>query len=99
MRGDKKRKNLPGFPLRGNMVRHSGDDHMFETEGECHAKIRHGQVVEIGKPRIKGCPLAKRFEIASAFACWGCHGRLPGPLPGPLERVLLWTRMQGSVGR
>jgi hypothetical protein len=77
------------------MLRHSGSDHLFETVGECSAKIRHGQVVEIGEPRIKGCPLAKRFEIAPPFACWGCQGRLPGPF----ERVLDWTRMQGSVGR
>ena len=77
------------------MLKHSGKDHMFETVGECLAKIRHGQVVEIGEPRIKGCPLAKRFDIASSFACWGCHGRLPGLF----ERVLLLTRMQGSVGR
>jgi hypothetical protein len=81
-----------------DMVRLSGNEYLFETVGECLAKIRHGQVVEIGEPRIRGCPLEKRFEIAPHFACWGCHGRLPGPLPGPLERVLLWARMQGSVG-
>jgi Uncharacterized protein conserved in archaea (DUF2099) len=77
------------------MLIHSGKDLMFETVGECLAKIRHGQVVEIGEPRIRGCPLAKRFDIASSIACWGCQGRLPGPF----ERVLLWTRMLGSAGR
>jgi putative methanogenesis marker protein 8 len=45
------------------MDRPSGDEHIFETVGKCRVKIRHGQVVEIGEPRIRGCPLAKRFEI------------------------------------
>jgi len=39
------------------------DEHVFESVGRCRVKVRHGQVVEIGEPRIKGCPLAKRFEI------------------------------------
>lgn len=42
---------------------HSVDEHVFESVGKCRVKIRNGQVVEIGEPRIKGCPLAKRFEI------------------------------------
>jgi len=81
------------------MSRHAGEDSVFETAGDCLARIRHGPVVEIGEPRIKGCPLEKRSDIAPPFACWGCHGRLPGPLPGPLERVLLWARLQVNAGR
>ncbi len=45
------------------MDKHSGDEHIFETVGKCRVRIRHGEVVEICEPRIKGCPLAKRFEI------------------------------------
>ena len=39
------------------------DEHIFETVGKCRIKVHNGQVVEIGEPRIRGCPLAKRFEI------------------------------------
>lgn len=45
------------------MDNNADDEHIFESVGKCRVKIRHGQVVEIGEPRIKGCPLAKRFEI------------------------------------
>lgn len=41
----------------------TGDEHIFETVGKCRVTVRHGQVVEICEPRIKDCPLAKRFEV------------------------------------
>jgi len=41
----------------------TGDDHIFETVGKCRVTVRHGKVVEICEPRIRGCPLAKRFEV------------------------------------
>ncbi len=45
------------------MDNNSGDEHIFETVGKCRIKVHNGHVVEIGEPRIKDCPLAKRFEI------------------------------------
>ncbi len=45
------------------MDRHSHDEHIFESIGKCRVTIRHGQVVDICEPRIKGCPLARKFEI------------------------------------
>jgi putative methanogenesis marker protein 8 len=48
------------------MDKKSGDEHVFETVGKCRVTVRHGQVVEVCEPRIKGCPLAKRFEIPVA---------------------------------
>lgn len=45
------------------MKKKSCDEHCFETVGRCRVTIRDGQVVEVGQPRIRGCPLAKRFEI------------------------------------
>jgi len=48
------------------MEKKSGDEHIFETVGKCRVTVRHGQVVEVCEPRIKGCPLAKRFEIPVA---------------------------------
>jgi hypothetical protein len=45
------------------MDKKSGDEHIFETVGKCRVTVRHGHVVEVCEPRIKGCPLAKRFEI------------------------------------
>jgi len=45
------------------MDKSSGDEHIFKTVGKCRVKIRDGQFMEIGEPRIKGSPLAKRFEF------------------------------------
>ncbi len=45
------------------MDRNSDDEQIFESVGKCHVKIRRGMVVEIVELRIKGCILAKRFEI------------------------------------
>lgn len=45
------------------MGKKTSDEHIFETVGKCRVTVRHGQVVEICEPRIRGCPLAKRFEV------------------------------------
>lgn len=45
------------------MDKYSGDEHIFESVRKYQVTIRHGQVVDICEPQIKGCPLAKRFEI------------------------------------
>lgn len=37
------------------------DEHVIEAIGRCRIVIRDGKVVEVGKPLIKDCPLAKRF--------------------------------------
>lgn len=37
------------------------DEHIIEAIGRCRVVIRDGQVIEVGKPMIDGCPLAKRF--------------------------------------
>jgi len=47
----------------GSSGRHSRNEHIFESAVKCRVKIRNGQVVGIGEPRIKGCPLARWFEI------------------------------------
>ncbi|OPY38470.1 MAG: hypothetical protein A4E35_00893 [Methanoregula sp. PtaU1.Bin051] len=40
----------------------SGDgEHIIEAIGKCRIVIRDGEVVEVGDPVIKDCPLAKRF--------------------------------------
>jgi putative methanogenesis marker protein 8 len=41
----------------------TGDEHIFETVGKCRVTVRNGQVVEVCEPRIRGCPLAKRFVV------------------------------------
>lgn len=37
------------------------DEHVIEAIGRCRVVIRNGQVVEVGEPLIRDCPLAKRF--------------------------------------
>jgi putative methanogenesis marker protein 8 len=37
------------------------DEHVIEAIGRCRIVIRNGQVVEVGEPLIRDCPLAKRF--------------------------------------
>ena len=37
------------------------DEHVIEAIGRCRIVIRNGQVVEVGEPLIRNCPLAKRF--------------------------------------
>ncbi len=37
------------------------DEHVIEANGRCRIVIRNGQVVEVGKAMIGGCPLAQRF--------------------------------------
>src|SRR4030042_5840355 len=41
----------------------TGNEHIFETVGKCRVTVRHGEVVEICEPCIRGCPMAKRFEV------------------------------------
>ncbi len=36
-------------------------EHVIEAIGKCRIVIRNGEVVEVGDPIIKDCPLAKRF--------------------------------------
>jgi putative methanogenesis marker protein 8 len=40
---------------------HSSDEHIIEAIGRSRIVIRGGRVVEVGEPRIKDCPLARRF--------------------------------------
>lgn len=37
------------------------DEHIIEAIGRCRIVIRNGEVVDVGEPQIKDCPLAKRF--------------------------------------
>ena len=37
------------------------DEHVIEAIGRCRIVIRNGNVVEVGEPIIKDCPLARRF--------------------------------------
>ena len=39
------------------------DEHIIEAIGKCRVVVRNGQVVEVGKPIIADCPLAKRFAF------------------------------------
>jgi len=39
------------------------DEHIIEAIGRCRIVIRNGKVVEVGEPRIRTCPLAKKFAI------------------------------------
>ncbi|MGB7788537.1 methanogenesis marker 8 protein [Methanoregula sp.] len=39
------------------------DEHIIEAIGRSRIVIRNGSVVEVGEPRIKDCPLAKRFAF------------------------------------
>jgi len=38
-----------------------GGEHVIEAIGKCRIVIRNGEVVEVGEPIIRDCPLAKRF--------------------------------------
>jgi len=37
------------------------DEHVIEAIGKCRIIIRNGQVVEVGEPVLRDCPLARRF--------------------------------------
>jgi putative methanogenesis marker protein 8 len=39
------------------------DEHIIEAIGKCRVVIRNGKVVQVGKPIIDDCPLAKRFAF------------------------------------
>jgi putative methanogenesis marker protein 8 len=39
----------------------SDGEHIIEAIGRCRVVIRNGEVVEVGEPVIRDCPLAKRF--------------------------------------
>ncbi|MDO9324507.1 MAG: DUF2099 family protein [Methanoregula sp.] len=39
------------------------DEHIIEAIGKCRVVVRNGKVVEVGKPIINDCPLAKRFAF------------------------------------
>ena len=39
----------------------ASDEHIIEAIGRCRVVIRDGQVVEVGPPLIRHCPLARRF--------------------------------------
>jgi putative methanogenesis marker protein 8 len=41
----------------------SKDEHIIEAIGKCRVVVRDGKVIEIGKPIIGDCPLAKRFAF------------------------------------
>jgi len=37
------------------------DEHIIEAIGRCRIVVRNGEVVEVGEPQIRDCPLARRF--------------------------------------
>ncbi len=39
------------------------DEHIVEAAGRCRVVIRDGEVVEVGAPQIRDCPLARRFAF------------------------------------
>lgn len=39
------------------------DEHIIEAIGRCRVIVRDGKVVDVGKPIIADCPLAKRFAF------------------------------------
>ena len=39
------------------------DEHIIEAIGRCRVLVRGGKVIEVGKPIIADCPLAKRFAF------------------------------------
>ena len=39
------------------------DEHIIEAIGKCRVIVRDGKVIEVGKPIIADCPLAKRFAF------------------------------------
>ncbi|MDP3395342.1 MAG: DUF2099 family protein [Methanoregula sp.] len=39
------------------------DEHIIEAIGKCRVLVRDGKVIEVGKPIIADCPLAKRFAF------------------------------------
>jgi putative methanogenesis marker protein 8 len=39
------------------------DEHIIEAIGKCRVIVRDGKVVEVGRPIIDDCPLAKRFAF------------------------------------
>jgi putative methanogenesis marker protein 8 len=39
------------------------DEHIIEAIGKCRVLVRDGKVIEVGKPIIDDCPLAKRFAF------------------------------------
>ena len=39
------------------------DEHIIEAIGRCRVVVRDGKVIEVGKPIIADCPLAKRFAF------------------------------------
>lgn len=39
------------------------DEHIIEAIGRCRVLVRDGKVIEVGKPIIADCPLAKRFAF------------------------------------
>ena len=39
------------------------DEHIIEAIGKCRVVVRDGKVVEVGRPIIGDCPLAKRFAF------------------------------------
>jgi putative methanogenesis marker protein 8 len=39
----------------------SDGEHIIEAIGKCRVVIRNGEVVDVGEPVIRDCPLAKRF--------------------------------------
>ncbi len=51
---------LPGAETMRNR-KPTGDEHVIEAIGRCRVVIRDGEVVEVGPPRIRHCPLARRF--------------------------------------
>ncbi|NYT17604.1 MAG: DUF2099 family protein, partial [Methanomicrobiales archaeon] len=37
------------------------DTHVIEAIGRCRIVVKNGEVVEVGPPLIRECPLARRF--------------------------------------
>jgi putative methanogenesis marker protein 8 len=39
------------------------DTHVLEAIGRCRVIVRDGKVIEVGVPRVRSCPLARRFGL------------------------------------
>lgn len=49
--------------LKETIMADKKDEHIIEAIGKCRVVVRDGKVVEVGKPIIADCPLAKRFAF------------------------------------
>ncbi|MHC1626145.1 MAG: methanogenesis marker 8 protein [Methanoculleaceae archaeon] len=49
--------------LKRKPVMGRSDEHIIEAIGRTRVVVRNGEVVDVGNPLIRGCPLARRFAV------------------------------------